>query len=97
MTDFPLRLDDVLHVLAAQGQLHHLSVVLTDAGAWQASMKRPGGAGYRVVILPDIVGAILGAVGPAYHQTWVELLGPEFAEFFEPDEGDDDDLEDVLG
>ena len=86
----PFSLEDALRLLAQRGLLAHLSVVETNDGRWQASVKRPGDRGYIVVVQADIVEAIWKAMGPPYGKSWSDLLG-------EVNEEDDEDLEDLIG
>ena len=106
MSAFPLSLEDLLTVLAARGTLKHLSLTRTNDGDWQASVKRPSGplgSAYKVVIKTDVIDAVFGALGPEYGETWVDVLGPDFATIFDgyvgasENEDEDEDEEDLLG
>lgn len=66
-------LEDVLRALAQSGRLMHLTLVPSKK-EWQASFRETGGSGYRVVIKPDPVEALLAALGPRWGDTWEQHL-----------------------
>lgn len=98
---FPLHLEDLFVALADRELFKHLSVSRTNEGEWQASFKNPEDKAYSVSIKPNMIEAILAAVGPCWGKTWPDLLGPEYEEVFDgvsvDDDDDDEELEDVLG
>lgn len=83
MPDFPIPIGDVLKVLAARGHVDHLSLSYTNDRRWQAAARRAPGEAYRVSIQDDLDMALLGALGPDHGHPWTELLGDEFAGFFD--------------
>lgn len=66
-------LEEVLRALAESGRLMHVTLC-PSKNEWQASFRETGGSGYRVVIKPDPVEALVAALGPRWGDTWEQHL-----------------------
>lgn len=70
----PVSISELLRAVDHSGRFHHLSIVRTGDGRYQASFKERGNDGYYVVIEDDMLDALTGALGPGYGHSWSEVL-----------------------